>query len=355
MRTVNFRDAIVYPIVSRQGYDPEKDLFTDYGKALARYINSWVRKSFDAADFPELSRIEPRVPVNHLVPYDVGVYGTQSWNISGSYNLDSVVRDPVTLTDVYYSKQNANTGHALSDNAWWQIVSEWNPKNNYAQNARVVDPASGIVYVAQAYISPGSALSDSLQNPKAWLPLYTQQQPTAQITDIGKVLKVYIVDPRTADGPFDIPFRLEDTAIHVGFDHGTTVWIKFMSRPPVYSLDVWDKDTAYSGRTVVFEPVTGNCYFSATDNNLNHPPATSPTYWILVPFPAVIADVVWRGAYSDALREEGQTDKATVEEQAALQELKEAIARNLGNRYDMLTDQQTGVPRAHTEPVVGPI
>jgi len=241
MREVNLRDVIVWPIVSRLGYDPNKDLFGDFADALSRYINAWVRKCWPAADWPELSRIEARTPTAHLVPYDGGT------------------------------------------------------------------------------------------------------------TDIGKVLKVYVTDPRVSDGPFDTPFRLEETNIHVGFDHGTQVWIKFMSRPNIYTLTVWDATTTYATGDLVYDPVSGNDYTSAQDANTNHD-VTDTDWWSLVPFPFVIAEPVWRGAYSDALRDEGQTAKAQAEEQAAMQELQLAITRELGVRYDTLTDQQTPTPRVLSQP-----
>lgn len=352
MRTVNFRDVIVWPIVSRQGYDPTKDLFSDYADALSRYINSWVRKCWDAADWPELSRLETRVPTNHLVPYDVAVYAPANWLVTTGYNLDSVVRDPAATSDTYISLQNANTGHALTDGAWWAKVNVWDNTQSYTAGTKVVDPTSGIVYIAQANITPGTVLSDSLQNTKAWSPLYSQKQPTEQISDIGKVLKVYPVDPRTSDGPFDIPFRLYDTAIHVGYDHGTKVWIKFMSRASVYTLTVWDLTITYSSGDLAYDPVSGNCYRSLQSNNTNHA-VTNPSWWSLVPFPYVIAEPVWRGAYSDALRDEGLHAKAAAEEQAAMNELQLAISRNLTTRFDQLTDQQTGVPRTQSQPVSG--
>lgn len=356
MRTVNFRDNVIWPVVSRMGYDPTFDLSPDFADALARYVNAWVPKCWEAADWPEFTRIESRIPVNHLVPYDVAVYQPPNWTIAGNYNLDTVVTDPAAPTDVYVSTQNANTGHALSDTSWWTKISNWNPDNNYATNDRVTDPASGIVYVAQANIKPGTAISDSLQNPKAWAPIYTQQQAVEQITNIGKPLKVYPVDPRISDGPFDIPFTLEDTAIHVGFDHGTKVWIKFLSRPSRYTLTKWDATATYTGGTtdtapIVYDLSVGNCYRSLSANNINHPPSTSPTWWVLIPFPYVLCDAVWRGVYADALREDGQTQKAIQEEQLALAELQLSIHRNLGMRYDVLTDQQTGVPRNIIQPV----
>lgn len=353
MRTVNFRDVILWPICSRMGYDPTKDFFGDFADALSRYINAWVRKCWDIADWPELSRIESRTPVKHLVPYESALQQPPIWVITDSYNLDSVVREEST-SDIYVSLQNANTGHALSDPAWWVKINAWDSDNKYTAGNKVHDPTSGIVYIAQTVILPGSVLSESLQNPLAWLPISTQPQPTEQRTDIGRVLKVYVVDPRENDGPFDTPFRLLETALHVGFDHGTTVWIKFMSRPSVYTTSVHSLTASYNVGDTVYSPTRGNVYRSLQNANVGHaPPVTQDAWWKLVPFPFVLAEPVWRGAYSDALRDDGQHSKAAAEEEAAMRELQLSIQRNLITRYDQLTDQQTGVPRTHVEPVAG--
>jgi hypothetical protein len=244
MRTVNFGNAVVYPIVSQQGYDPLIDLFQDYADALDRFIEVWVRFAWDAADWGELVLIEARTPVNHIIPYD--------------------------------------------------------------------DP-----------------------------------------TPLGKPLKVYLVDPRINDGPFDIPPSMEAEGVHVGYDHGTQVWIKFMPRPNVYTLKPYLITWAYFTGDTVFDQFSGNCYKSLQDNNTGHN-LTDPAWWTIVPFPYVLSTIVMRGAYSMALRDEGQHGKAQAEEQAALAALALAVKANLATRYDILTDQQTGVPRSLTAPVQGP-
>lgn len=350
MRTVSFRDSIVWPIVSRLGYDPTKDLSGDFQKdfaaALARYINAWVRKCWDAADWPELSKIEVRTPVQHLIPYDEVVAPPADWVGTDTFNLDAVVRDPNDNTQVYISIQNSNTNHALSDTSWWTLLDAWDKTLVYSPNDKVVDSTSGIVYVAQQTILPNSVLSDSLSgNPAAWQPIYSEKQAPATVTPIGKVLKVYMNDPRLADGPFDIPFSLEDTNIHIGYVHGTTVWLKFMTRASIYTLESWSATVSFARGELVYDPTTGECYQSKQNNNLNHP-VTNASWWTIVPFPMVIADPVWRGAYSDALRDEGQHAKAQAEEQAALAELQASIQRNLSTRYDTVTNQETGVPRS---------
>lgn len=365
MRIVSLRDGIIWPAFSLMGYDPKADLLTDFGDACARSVNAWARKTWDAADFNELSRLEPRAPVNHLVPYDVGVTPPQPWDAVSTFNKDAIVRDPVVTTNIFISVQNANTNHLLTDTAWWKPVLAWDPTktylagNNTTPSANVAslvsDSTSGIVYVAQQVIVPGSVLADSLRNPLAWQPVYTQQQAIPNITNIGKILKVYLVDPTFSDGPFDIPFKEFDAAFHVGFQHGPRVWVKFMSRASQYTLTVWNAATTYNQYSVTnlvsdlaYNALIGECFSSLQPGNVNHPLPTSAVdnaWWHYQPVPAVIADVLKRGLYADLLRDEGQTQKAMAEEQGAMEDLKSAIERNTMTRYDRITDQQTGTPR----------
>jgi hypothetical protein len=72
--------------------------------------------------------------------------------------------------------------------------------------------------------------------------------------------------------------------------------------------------------------------------------------WELVPFPYALVEPVVRGAYSDALREAGQTDKALTEEQGAVQEGADRINKAIAPAYDVLTDQQRPAPRYRTRP-----
>jgi hypothetical protein len=365
MRVVSLRDAIVWPAFSLLGYDPRVDLLTDLADASARSVNAWARKTWDAADWNELSRTETRTPVNHLVPYDVGITPPPNWLAAVTYNKDSVVRDPNNLSSIYISLQNANVNHALSQNVWWLVVSAWDPTKTYLAGSNttpsstiaslVSDPVSGIVYVAQQAIVPDSVLSDSLRNTNAWLPNYQQQQAIPNITNIGKILKVYMVDPTIFSGPFDIPFKEYDTAFHVGFRHGPKVWVKFMTRPSQYTFTVWSATTTYNQYSttnfvsdLAYNAAVGECFSSAQPGNLNHPLPTGPVnnaWWNFVPFPSVLADVVKRGLYSDLLRDEGETGKAQAEEQGAMADLQSAVERNTMTRYDKITDQQTGVPR----------
>jgi hypothetical protein len=65
-------------------------------------------------------------------------------------------------------------------------------------------------------------------------------------------------------------------------------------------------------------------------------------FWDIVLFPFVLADQVVRGAYADALGEQGQTDKKAPEEQAVITEQQVRAGAMKGPQHDPLTDQYLG-------------
>jgi hypothetical protein len=68
-------------------------------------------------------------------------------------------------------------------------------------------------------------------------------------------------------------------------------------------------------------------------------------WWEVVLFPLALVEPVVRGAYADALRDLGQTDKAMAEEQGAAQEQGNQMSKALAPGYDDLTDQRAPAPR----------
>jgi hypothetical protein len=244
MRTVNFQTGVLHPTAFKVGLDPVRDFQSNQMAAMIVFINLWVRRLWDKADFPEWTLIEERMPTNHIVGYD-----------------------------------------------------------------------------------------------------------QANQTPLGRVLKVFLIDPRTSNAaPVDTPFTLQDQGVHCGYDHGATVWIRFIKREPQFTGELWDSSSTYSVGDLVYVPDTiggdGECYASLADTNLNNFPVGDTTNWSLVPFPQALANQVVRGAYSDMLRTEGQTDKGQVEEQGALGEMSETLQAKIAPPYDSLTDQQPAqVPR----------
>jgi len=365
MRTIPFKE-VLWSIAYKVGLDPAQEFLTDEGESLASYINAWVRRTWDAQDFPEWTTIKEFTPdANHQVPYEA--------------------------------------------------------------------------------IPVGGSEAVMLSRP----------------------LKVYLVDPRLTPYPIDARFREWDEGLHVGFDHGATVWIKYIGPAPRFTSILWDSNTAYDSGDLTYSQDTGECYRSLVSNNLGNnpvsgfaealateiiqpyvPPAppnpgqpqitqvtisgdqvrgcttyklvfrdpdggvhtvsyyaessdglaqiitglqaaitgsTDPwlatvtvivdttrgtiqvstpgyvstdatmspevsTYWEKVLFPYALFEPVTRGAYGDALREAGQTDKAMAEEQGAVAEAGDRINKASAPAYDTLTDQQRPAPRYRTRP-----
>jgi hypothetical protein len=161
---------------------------------------------------------------------------------------------------------------------------------------------------------------------------------------IGQVMKVYLVDPSTVQAISDIPFKLNASGIHVGFNHGTNVWIKYIKAAPAYTWAPYSSTATYAKDGLTYDPTSGNCYLSLQNANTGQA-LSNATWWALVPFPLDLVELVVGGAYADALREDGQTEKANVQEQAVLAELNLQTALQVHQTYDPMTDQSRPAPR----------
>lgn len=169
MQVANFRDDVVYPIADKMGLDPMIDLQSDEATAYVSYINAWVRRLYPNFDWPEWTLIEQRTP-------------------SASHYVD------------------------------------------FAQANQKV---------------------------------------------IGRVLKVYLADPSGSLGAYDVPFRLNANGIHVGFEHGPTVWIKYIEAAPQFTSTVWLTGSTYNKGQLVYSPISGQCYRSKINGNKGHDPSAS--------------------------------------------------------------------------------
>lgn len=108
---------------------------------------------------------------------------------------------------------------------------------------------------------------------------YTQEAPPTPTTTvityfIGRVFKVYLIDPFSSSSPIDTKFTLRESGIHCGFEHGSTVWIEYIEPPPRFTAEVWVVDQVYSKEDVVYSYRTGHCYKSKLNNNVGHDPST---------------------------------------------------------------------------------
>jgi hypothetical protein len=198
MRTINFRDGVLWAIAYKMGLDPATNFQRNQAYAIATYINSWVRRLWDSADFPE-------------------------WTVTARFI--------------------PSTAPLVAHNVNWN-----QPPHDYVRIGGDTDGPSGVDDVDQ--LAPGP-----------------------EVPLIGKVLKVYLVDPRTTWAPVETPFRLGHLGIHCGFDHGPSVWIKYIPRCPRFTANEWIAATRYNKDDLVYSPTSGECYKSKSSNNLGHDPS----------------------------------------------------------------------------------
>jgi hypothetical protein len=83
--------------------------------------------------------------------------------------------------------------------------------------------------------------------------------------------------------------------------------------------------------------------------DITAPSSTSSTFWDLVPFPLALVDQVVRGAYAEALKEGGQTDKGAAEEQIVPTEQTVAVDKFRGHQFLPLADQVQQTSRYSTK------
>jgi hypothetical protein len=164
MKTFPFRD-VLWGCVYKLGMDPARKLLTDQAESLVSYINAWVRRLYPIVDMPDWTKIEPRTPDNHIVPYE-----------------------------------------------------------------RVALPP------------------------------------------MERIFKVYLTDPSKEGTSGDAPFRLMENGVHVGFEHGPQVWLKFIEQAPRFTHEQWDPAKTYGKGALTYSPAVGECYQSKTSGNMGHDP-----------------------------------------------------------------------------------
>jgi hypothetical protein len=171
------------------------------------------------------------------------------------------------------------------------------------------------------------------------------EQPSQKI--IHRALKLYLLDPRTTPPPVDYPFAIDVNGVHCGFEHGTNVWLRFMEPAPQYAGLGWLNDREYrKGDLAVgleLEPFTppysrGHTYKSLQNANTGHA-VTDAAWWVKVPFPESVQDLVIRLAFAEVLREDGQFDKALSEENACVSEAATKFGAEIAPPFDTLSDQ----------------
>jgi len=376
MRTVTFQ-SVLDGAASRIGLDPTQTIQASTASALTEYINTRTRFAWEAYKWPELSCVEKRsfrAPYSAALEYPVGsevlfennyyrknvstAIGvapdtTVAWTLHNQntiYAIEAIVKG---VDKLYYKCKKATVkGTVISDTTYWSpytlttgadawsIASEpnesnfpvWSAAGTYIAGTEVIH--QGSFYRARVNLQAGnipSATSTDWQKIKVYSEfirsidfeqMHTLSSATTPATEIGEVIHVYAQDPRIARYAERVNFWVTDQGIIVGSTQFTNitplyVYVEFTKRPKLYNTNSADSD-----------------------------------------FPRVISEYVKFAAAADALREDGQFDKAVymdglaadaLQKEIDIIELKQGQTRLQSNRRDLFPS--TPMQRASSSPI----
>lgn len=235
------------------GITPADLLATD-ASTLARRATLNVRKYWRAYDWPEILLIEQR-------------YYRDEYNGATTYAAGAEVYE--STTDSYYSSaQSANTGHAVTDTAWWTPLTSFNRYVSLTQTGKTV---------------------------------------------IGEVLTATKYDPREESNPIPVYFTLSNDGAQFGEDAPHSVWLRFRKIAPKYTATVWDAALSYAAGTVVLFGTDGECYLCATATSAGQSPLTHAANWTIQLVPDFLQDMLTHKTYADWLIIDGQHEQARLE------------------------------------------
>lgn len=270
MRAVTFK-SVLWGVALRLGLDPQVNLQKNQAAAITEYINTHVRRGWEYFAWPELVTVEER---RYRPDYDALV----------AYDKGDEVWDP--STEHYYVAVAAGTGQPVTDADSWKLQSTLN-----------------------RYVS--------------------LDQPGQ--TPIGEVLGVYERNPNLNRAAGVLPYTLSEHGLQMRVDAPDSVWVQFRRLPPEFTAADWSSTADYATGDRVYLAGTGECY-EALSSSTNKDPSAEAESWQRLLFPRVLSDYVKYAAYADALREDGQADKARMEEKRAQIRLEDEIEKVVGQQ-----------------------
>lgn len=251
MRTVTFK-SVLHGVASSLGLDPATNFTSSQAESLTRYINKHLRRGWEIYPWPELTIREER-------------FFRNAYNVATTYGLGAEVYGN---GGYYASAQAANTNQLLTNTAWWTPLTEFSRYMDLEQTGKTPIGEVVEVWTSQPYLSPS----------------------------MDRV----------------VPFRIGADRIEMDPCGLLSAWVEYRVRPSEMSATTHSMATAYVTNDRVYLASTGQTY-RALANNTGQLPSGAPNVWSVEPMPYILAPYVTHAAYCDALREDGQHDKARVE------------------------------------------
>lgn len=254
MRTITFKN-VLHGVCHQMGINPATGLTTDLALAYAEFINLRLKEAYEWAFWPDLMVIERRAY-------------RQTHDSTEAYAAGDEVYSSVE-DEYYVAAQVVPAATAITNTTYWTVLTDFNRYVPW-------DPPAG----------------------------------TTGLTKIGEVDLISNRDPRIyTSANFIKGFWISADGIQVPGEAGNQVYVRFRTRPPVFSSIEWSATETYAADDVRYVASTGESY-RALSSNLNQNPATTSGIWVKVDFPYIFETWVKRAAYSDALKDDGQLEKA---------------------------------------------
>jgi hypothetical protein len=216
---------------------------------------------------------------------------------------------------------NSAVRTAWQMDGWWPwVVREprrwrqtWVVSEPYDEGVEIWHEPSQKYWLAVASVSPGevpgvSASWEEITDLEAYLHL-----EEVGYERLGDLLSVS--DARGAE----CAFLLRGERAYV--DPAPAVpWVTFTKRRPVFTATEWSSTVTYVPGNVVYRPALGEC-FAPVQQTTGQVPESNPSVWERQTMPEILGEYVKLAAYADTLREDGQVEKAAVQDMRAEKEL----------------------------------
>ena len=288
----------------------------EHAPALQTHLNTAAGQLWEQFFWPEWTLSEQR-------------HFRQSWSAATTYGAptatSAVERYHVRSGKYFQSLRAANTGNAPMDdegveNSEWWAESQSNysgddyDAGDFAVGDKVRNPDDNRFYQCHT-AHTGTATFDSTKF--GILTAFKRSIDYAQSWEtnaIGAARRIYDKDPEVYFGAAQrIHFNL-GSSIFVAGDQAV-VWVQFRRRAPQWTGELYSATTTYALAAQAQDNAeTGDqdFYKSLAAGNLGNA-LTDATKWERIDFPWVLRDAAARAAYSEALRGDGQTEKALIE------------------------------------------
>lgn len=336
MRTVDY-SLILREAVDRFGDDYDTLQATEQTR-FRGFFSKRLRKAYEEEWWPDLMRTEKR-------------FFRDDYAAATAYTAGTEVYLPDS--DKYYQAVQATTGNApatgsplatnlqyWADSATSYSASNWASGKAYIRGDQVWYPQKNKFYQCHtAHTSSSTLTPDATGGNNRWGAL-TEFDRYAGYNQTGKtslddvtVAMVWDKNPKLYRDAKELDWFLSANGVQVR-SSVTKCWVEFRVRPPILKGDKFDAAKAYAIDEQIRFDNSGisNFYDCLAATTAGESPVSAAAKWQIVQIPAFLHQYLVQGAYAEALKAEGLSDKADDENFVAEAILSEQVGKLRGQQ-----------------------